>query len=284
MSISTVSWGGRSRRPCGLCRRPLSTPSCPVHHKHPSQYPTLFLHLPRKRAFSCDIWLTHQPLVDPINNRFIKQEADEKSSEIAVAAEEEFNITKLQLLEGEKAKVRRDFDRRQKANAVRKKVEYSKRLNENRIRVLQAREDAVQALLRDAQASLLSLSLNTAEYSRLMLSLIVEGMHKLGESPALIRCREIDVPLVESLMPQVEAAFRAAHGREAPNVLLDTANPLPPPPRNAEEQSSGERVFCSGGVIVTSSDGSIECTNTLDDRLRIAYMGNLPALRGMFDT
>mmetsp|Transcript_13275 Transcript_13275/g.38524 ORF Transcript_13275/g.38524 Transcript_13275/m.38524 type:complete len:118 (-) Transcript_13275:1187-1540(-) len=117
-----------------------------------------------------------------------------------------------------------------------------------------------------------------------MLSLIVEGMHKLGESPALIRCREIDVPLVESLMPQVEAAYRAAHGREAPNVRLDTANPLPPPPRNAEEQSSGERVFCSGGVIVTSSDGSIECTNTLDDRLRIAYMGNLPALRGMFDT
>lgn len=46
-------------------------------------------------------------------DRFIKQEADEKSSEIAVAAEEEFNITKLQLLEGEKAKVRRDFDRKQ---------------------------------------------------------------------------------------------------------------------------------------------------------------------------
>ncbi len=166
---------------------------------------------------------------------------------------------------------------------MKKKVEYSKRLNENRIRVLQAREDAVQALLRDAQSSLLSLSLNATEYSRLMLGLIVEGMHKLGEPSMLIRCREMDVSLVESLLPQVEAAYRAAHGGEAPSVRLDTANPLPPPPRNAEEQSSGERAFCSGGVIVSSSDGSIECTNTLDDRLRIAYMGNLPALRGMFD-
>lgn len=179
--------------------------------------------------------------------------------------------------------MRRDFDRRQKANAVKKKVEHSKRLNKSRIRVLQAREDAVQALLRDARASLLSLSLNTSEYSRMMLGLIVEGMHKLGEPSMLIRCREMDVSLVESLLPQVGGAYQAAHGREAPSVRLDTANLLPPPPRNADEQNNGERAFCSGGVIVTSSDGSIECTNTLDDRLRIAYMCNLPALRGMFD-
>ncbi len=242
--------------------------------------------LTRPLAHSLTRPLAHsstRSLVHSINDRFIKQEADEKSSEIAVAAEEEFNVTKLQLLEGEKSKVRRDFDRRQKTNAVKKKVEYSKRLNENRIRVLQAREDAVQALLRDAQTSLLSLSLNTAEYSRLMLDLIVESMHKLGEPTMLVRCREIDASLVQSLLPQVDAAYRAAYGKEAPMVRLDTVNRLPPPPRNSEEQSSGERVFCSGGVIVTSSDGSIECTNTLDDRLRIAYMSNLPALRGIFD-
>ena len=215
--------------------------------------------------------------------RFIKQEAAEKSSEIAVAAEEEFNITKLQLLEGEKAKVRRDFDRKQKANAVKKKVEYSKHLNENRLRVLQAREDAVQALLREAQASLISFSLNKEEYSRLMLSLIVEGMHKLGEPSMLVRCREIDASLVESLLPQVNGAYLSTCGQVAPSVRLDKANPLPPPPRSAEEQCSGERAYCCGGVVVTSSDGSIECRNTLDDRLHIAYMSNLPALRGIFD-
>jgi len=179
--------------------------------------------------------------------------------------------------------VRRDFDRKQKANAVKKKVEYSKHLNENRIRVLQAREDAVQALLRDAQGSLMSLSRNAEEYGRLMLGLIVEGMHKLGEPSMLVRCREVDASLIESLLPQVDGAYRAAYGSAAPAVRLDAANPLPPPPTSAEEAASGERACCSGGVIVTSSDGSIECSNTLDDRLRIAYTSNLPVLRGMFD-
>jgi V-type H+-transporting ATPase subunit E len=218
------------------------------------------------------------------SNRFIKQEAEEKSSEIAVSAEEEFNITKLQLLEGEKVKVRRDFDRKEKAHAVKKKVEYSKHLNENRIRVLQAREDAVQALLRDAQASLLSLSLNTEEYKRLVLGLILEGMHKLDEPSMLVRCREIDAALVESLLSQVGDAYLAAYGKPAPSVRLDASNPLPPPPRNIEDQIDAERMCCSGGVIVTSSDGTIECSNTLDDRLRIAYASNLPAIRACFST
>ena len=210
--------------------------------------------------------------------RFIKQEAEEKSSEIAVAAEEEFNITKLQLLEAEKAKVRRDFERKEKANATKKKVEYSKYLNENRIKVLQAREDAVQRLLKDAQRTLQSLSLNTTEYADLMLELMVQGMYKLGESSILVRCREIDTSLVETLLPKAGQLYTTKYGGDAVPVLtLDTANPLPPPPKGVGEQM--EYTYCSGGVVITSADGSIECSNTLDDRLRIAYMSNLPAIR-----
>ena len=150
--------------------------------------------------------------------------------------------------------------------------------------MLQAREDAVQALLRDAQSSLMSLSKNAEEYGRLMLGLIVEGMHKLGEPSMLVRCRAVDISLVESLLSQIDGAYRAAYGSAAPSVRLDAANPLPPPPASAEDVVGGERACCSGGVIVTSSDGSIECSNTLDTRLKIAYTSNLPALRGMFET
>lgn len=209
--------------------------------------------------------------------RFIKQEAEEKSSEIAVAAEEEFNITKLQLLEAEKAKVRRDFERKEKANATKKKVEYSKYLNENRIKVLQAREDAVQRLLKDAQKTLQSLSMNVTEYGNLMLELIVQGMCKLGEPSMLVRCREIDTSLVESLLPDAAQRYAAKCGKDVPVLNLDTANPLPPPPKGIGEQM--EYSYCSGGVVITSADRSIECSNTLDDRLRIAYMSNLPAIR-----
>ena len=209
--------------------------------------------------------------------RFIKQEAEEKSSEIAVAAEEEFNITKLQLLEAEKAKVRREFERKEKANATKKKVEYSKYLNENRIKVLQAREDAAQNLLQDAQRTLQSLSMNTTEYANLLVELIVQAMFKLGESSMLVRCREIDASLVETLLPKAEQMYSATYGRDAPVLTLDTSNPLPPPPKDVGEQA--EYSYCSGGVVITSADRSIECSNTLDDRLKIAYMSNLPAIR-----
>ncbi|GAV87725.1 LOW QUALITY PROTEIN: vATP-synt_E domain-containing protein, partial [Cephalotus follicularis] len=43
--------------------------------------------------------------------RFIRQEAEEKSNEISVYAEEEFNIEKL-LVEAEKKKIRQEYERK----------------------------------------------------------------------------------------------------------------------------------------------------------------------------
>lgn len=208
--------------------------------------------------------------------RFIKQEAEEKSAEIAVAAEEEFNITKLQLLEAEKAKVRKEYDRREKAIEVKKKVEYSKQLNESRIKVLQARDDAVQGIMKEAQSRLSSLSSNKAVYEKLVLDLVVQGLRKLGEETALVRCREIDLDLVKGLLPKAAEKYASTLGRKAPSISVDASNPLPPPPSGVP---SDEFASCCGGVVVTSADGRVVCSNTLDDRLRIAYTTNLPLIR-----
>ncbi|KIY93821.1 V-type H+-transporting ATPase subunit E [Monoraphidium neglectum] len=54
--------------------------------------------------------------------RFIKQEAEEKANEIKVSAEEEFNLEKLTLLEQEKAKIRKDYERRESQVEVKKKM------------------------------------------------------------------------------------------------------------------------------------------------------------------
>lgn len=72
------------------------------------------------------------------------QEAEEKANEIKVSAEEEFNLEKLQLLEQEKSKIRKDYERREAQIEVKKKIEYSKQLNEQRIKVLSSREAAIQ--------------------------------------------------------------------------------------------------------------------------------------------
>jgi hypothetical protein len=47
---------------------------------------------------------------------------------------QEFNIEKLHLLEAEKAKIRKDFERREGQIEVKKKIEFSKQLNASRIK------------------------------------------------------------------------------------------------------------------------------------------------------
>ena len=79
----------------------------------------------------------------------------------------QFNITKLQLLEAGKLKVRREYERREGTTEVKKKVELSKRLNESRLKVLQAQNDAMQAIQGDAQAGLGALAHDTTTYAGL---------------------------------------------------------------------------------------------------------------------
>jgi len=79
------------------------------------------------------------------------------------------------------------------------------------------------------------------------------------------------------MLPKAGQLYSTKYGGNSPMLTLDKSNPLPPPPKGTGEQM--EFTYCSGGVVITSADGSIECSNTLDDRLRIAYMSNLPAIR-----
>jgi len=188
-----------------------------------------------------------------------------------VTAEEEFNITKLQLLEAEKAKVRRDFERREAAIEVKKKVDYSKQLNESRIRVLQAQDMAVRSILDEAQDRLVALTTkDRARYKTLLKNLLIEAAQKLGERDVKVRCRKEDVNLVKEVISETSAELSGS-------LTLDESIFLPPAP--SASTKSEEFDTCAGGVVVTSADGRIVCSNTLDDRLRIAYSSNLPALR-----
>lgn len=53
---------------------------------------------------------------------FILQEAREKASEIQTLANEEFTIQKAKLLQTEKLKVQREFERREKSILLQKKM------------------------------------------------------------------------------------------------------------------------------------------------------------------
>ncbi|PNW70799.1 hypothetical protein CHLRE_17g734500v5 [Chlamydomonas reinhardtii] len=206
--------------------------------------------------------------------RFIKQEAEEKSNEIKVSAEEEFNLEKLQLLEQEKSKIRKEYERKEGQVEVKKKIEYSKQLNEMRLKVLAAKEAAVQDIITDAKARLRDVSKNPSTYKKLLQDLLVQAMRKLNEKSASVRVRQVDLLLVKEVVEPARKAYTAMFGTEAPALTVDQTTFLPPPPTDGDEVES-----CCGGVVLISGDGRINCSNTLDDRLKIAYQANLPAIR-----
>ncbi|KAK1264805.1 V-type proton ATPase subunit E1 [Acorus gramineus] len=205
--------------------------------------------------------------------RFIRQEAEEKANEISVSAEEEFNIEKLQLVEAEKRKIRQEYDRKQKQVDVRKKIDYSMQLNASRIKVLQAQDDLVNSMKDAAIQELLRVAEDSKTYKKLLKDLI--SLLRLKEPSVLLRCREADVELVESVLDEAKQEYAKKAQVHSPTVNVDNHVYLPPPPKD----SNSHGLSCSGGVVLASQDGKIVCENTLDARLEVVFRQKLPEVR-----
>ncbi|OWM81601.1 V-type proton ATPase subunit E2 [Punica granatum] len=207
--------------------------------------------------------------------RFIRQEAEEKANEISVSAEEEFNIEKLQIVDSEKKKIRQEYERKAKQVEVRKKIEYSMQLNACRLKYLQAQDDVVNSMKEAATKELLRVSNNKNSYKKLLKDLIVQSLLRLKEPAVLLRCREVDRKLVESILEKAKKEYADKAKTQPPTITLGEGVFLPPPPKSADSHEPS----CSGGVVLASQDGKIVCENTLDARLDVVFRQKLPEIR-----
>lgn len=198
---------------------------------------------------------------------------------------QEFNIEKLQLVEAEKAKVRKEYERKEASVDVKRKMcvlwrgtrglnahparsEYSTQLNATRLKVLAAREAAMAGLLAEAAAKLASLAAPASPgYRALLAALLSQAVAQLGGVPCVVRCRAVDAPAV------VEAA--ASFSARGVAIALDPAGHLPPPPDPARPDAP----HSLGGLVVSTLDGKTSVNNTLEERLGVAYAANVPDLR-----
>jgi len=96
---------------------------------------------------------------------------------------------------------------------------------------------------------------------------------KLQEPKVQIICRKEDKQLVDQVVGAAADEYRKKLGKEV-QVDVDKTVFLPSGPSNSNQ---GE--FCSGGIILSSNEGRIICSNTLDARLSMAFEQNLPAIR-----
>jgi len=203
---------------------------------------------------------------------FIMKEANEKSDEIQVKAKEEFNIERQRLLQAEKLKLSKEFEKKEKQLDVNKKIAYSNELNQARLRSLKAREDAVGKILNDAYANLASISQGPG-YKDLLEELIVQAAVKLNESSATVMCRQVDLSLVESVLSRATAKYQQVTNKQI-KLSLDTKNFLNPP-----KVPNSEAPYCSGGIVLSTAEGKIMCNNTLEQRLTTAHEQLLPTIR-----
>ncbi|KAL0695792.1 hypothetical protein Bca4012_062972 [Brassica carinata] len=214
--------------------------------------------------------------------RFIRQEAEEKANEISISAEEEFNIERLQLLETAKRKLRQDYDRKLKQVDIRKRIDYSTQLNASRIKYLQAQDDVVTSMKDSAAKDLLRVSSDKNAYKKLLKALVVElslfmyvkSLLRLKEQSVLLRCREMDKKVVESIIEDAKKQYADKANVPSPKITIDEKVFLPPPPNPKLPDSHDPH--CSGGVVLASQDGKIVCENTLDARLDVAFRQKLP--------
>jgi len=205
--------------------------------------------------------------------KFIYREAEEKASEIQAKAQEEFSIEKARIVQEEKLKIMKEYERKEKQIEVKKKIAYSNELNQSRLRLLKAREEGVQRLLGEAHHLLAEIPKDSNNYQSLLQQLIVQGLLKLAEPKVQVICRKQDKQLLEKVLKLAIEEYTKISGKTC-EVHLDNDTFLP-----AGADKGGEGEACSGGVVLSTPDGRIICSNTLDARLSMAFEQNLPAIR-----
>jgi V-type H+-transporting ATPase subunit E len=71
------------------------------------------------------------------------------------------------MVETEKQKIRKEYERKESQVEVKKKIEYSTQLNSMRLKVLTARDEAIQGMLAESRVNLTSVS-SSATYQALL--------------------------------------------------------------------------------------------------------------------
>ena len=211
---------------------------------------------------------------------FVMEEAKEKAKEIESKTEHEYNSAKSKQLHLAKEKLNSEFDKKWKQLAVKQRIERSATINSARMEAMKVRNDLITGLLEDAKFAINDRFIqNKAAYRTLLKELIIQGLIKLLDSRVVIRCRQMDLSLVQQVMPEARSTFlelmQSETGRNYEvEVTVDTAEFLPGPPQHDSYEAS-----CSGGVMLSSHEGKIRCINTLDERLRLVFAEGIPALR-----
>lgn len=209
--------------------------------------------------------LTPSQVNDELNKMqaFIKKEAEEKSKEIMLKADQEYEIEKTALVRNETSNIDAAMEEKTKKATLKQQITKSTIANKMRLKVLSTREQMLDDIFESAKAELKKLSSDKKKYESVLKSAILESLLRLLEPSVVVKVREQDKQLVNSFKDAVLKEYKAKSGREASLTV-------------SSEYLSKDS---SGGVIASDESGKIVVDNTLEERLEILNQEALPALR-----
>jgi V-type H+-transporting ATPase subunit E len=212
---------------------------------------------------------------------FIRQEAQEKATEIKIKADEEFAIEKSKLVRQETAAIDTSYEKKFKQAGMSQQITRSTVSNKSRLKVLSARQELLDDLFEGARKKLGDVTKDKKKYGDLLKDLILEGLYDLNESKVAVRVKKSDTDVAKKAADAAAKEYKEKTGKDT-KVELDESDPLP-----ADSYVTAPLTFPiaqlilprTGGVVIAGTGGKIEVNNTLDERLRLLETDGLPAIR-----
>lgn len=92
--------------------------------------------------------------------------------------------------------------------------------------VLKVREDHVRSVLDEARRKLGEVTKDSSKYSDVSLTLVVQALFQIMEPKATIRCRQVDVSMLNNLIPTAQKQYKAKTSKDIV-ITLDKDSFLP---------------------------------------------------------
>merc|ERR1712000_567416 len=139
---------------------------------------------------------------------FIKQEAMEKSREIEIKANEEFEIEKSKLVRQETDSIDAQYEKKFKQATMSQQITRSTVANKTRLRVLGARQELLDDIFESAQKKLPEGTKDKNKYQKVLKGLLLEGFYALNEQNLKVRARKKDFDVVKKAIDDATQEYK----------------------------------------------------------------------------
>ncbi|CCW69313.1 unnamed protein product [Phytomonas sp. Hart1] len=194
---------------------------------------------------------------------FIDREAQEKVDELECAAQEEYDIEKMRLVEQEKLKIRQNLEKKKKQVDVDRRVARANYTKTQRMRVMEERAKIMETLYENTRKKVETIVANPSTYRPLLVNIVRQSILAI-QTDAIIQCRKEDETEIHQMLNDLMNWYQIKTGSSI-SIKIN------------EEYLNTDDAW--GGVVVSSVDGRIRCNNTLSYRATMSFEEQLPTIR-----